>query len=155
MSDFPTEYYYVYIHKDPITGNIKYIGMGQGQRAWMMRNSGGTTAYGHRCKEHWEWYKELESKGYTLDKIVEIIDSSLSRSKALEIEKEMINSVGYGKLFNKDPRLMNRKHDKEMCNFAKALHELGFGYQRVAHLMGADNPKTKAMAVKRMIQYAD
>lgn len=135
--------YYVYVHKDPPTQITKYIGIGQLDRAWNVRKS-------HRKEAHVEWIHNLCNEGYTLSDIVEITHKQLSKQEALEIESSLIKEQKpeFNELNNPDHWSRGRSYDKSVAGFAKALHEMGYGYIRVAFLMGSDSH----MLAKRMIK---
>lgn len=138
----PSEYqdkkdiFYVYIHKDPQTNGIKYVGMGQGQRAWMMRNSGGESPkYGHRSKEHFLWFKELEKNGYTLDQVVEVLYKGLGKQDALLIEKALIEKCnGEGAdLFNKDSSVSRMTYPPVLRDIVRKDREVsGLSYKKLS-----------------------
>lgn len=134
----PTKIFYVYIHKDPTTEDIKYIGMGSGQRAWMIRNSNTTNAsrYGHRSKEHFEWFKNLEAVGYTLDQIVVIVKKQLSKQEALSLEKEMLSQSKNSLLFNACHGKKNLKLDEDEWLFARLLRTYQMSYKKIAESLG-------------------
>ena len=129
-------YYYVYTHRDPFSNDIRYIGRGQGQRAWMMMNSGGDgPRYGHRSPSHFEWFKLLESHGHTLDEIVFIEEKCLTYDEAVKLEREMIRDHGYDGLFNKKAGLP-LKMTEEQYEFAVALRSEGMSYENIAKELG-------------------
>jgi len=136
----PTDYqkYYVYVHRDPNTGGVVYIGMGQGSRAWMMRNSGGDRArYGHRREAHYRWFQELEAEGYTLADIVEIVQSGLSKSDALALEEQLIAKEGYTNLFNVSPEdRAGLSLIPELIQDARAWREEGLTYKEIGIVLG-------------------
>jgi hypothetical protein len=123
-----------------------YVGLGQEDRAWVSRN---------RSTEHKKWLCSLFSDGYTLDEIVSIENKKLTKQEAMSIEKELVNNLSpqFNKLLNPDHWYIARQRTKETCGFAKALHNMGYGYTKIAFLLGADDYKTKGMSVKRMINY--
>jgi hypothetical protein len=130
--------YYVYIHKDPTTGAIRYVGMGRGQRAWMLRNSGkkGASLYGHRSEEHWEWFLNLEQLGLTLEDIVVILHKTLSKKRARELESQMVEEIGYERLFNKQPGKELLKLGEDDWLFARLLRTYGMSYAKIAKALG-------------------
>lgn len=142
--------YYVYQHIRPDTGEIVYIGSGTYDRAWMSRG-------GNRSKEHFEFIREMSDNGYTLNEIVEIRRQRLSKKEALSIERELIDKYRpmYNKLSNKSHWQKNRKFEVETCMLAKALHKMGYGYQRIAFLLGSPNYKNNAMSTRRMVSYVN
>jgi len=130
--------YYVYLHVDPRDDRIKYVGMGQGQRAWMMRNSGGATRYGHRNKEHYAWFKELEALGYTLDQIVVIEHKQLSKEEALKLEKEIVEESDGGQLFNVNCKQKWKTNNKDLILKTKELRDQGLSYKKIGIELGRD-----------------
>lgn len=82
--------------------------------------------------------------------IVEITHKQLSKQEALEIESGLIQDQKpeFNELNNPDHWNRGRSYDKTVAGFAKALHEMGYGYIRVAFLMGSDSH----MLAKRMIK---
>jgi hypothetical protein len=140
--------YYVYRHVDPVTRQVKYVGIGQYDRAWSVRQT-------HRKQSHFMWLNQKISEGHTLQDIVEITHSNLTKGQASEIEKKLISEHKYdfNELHNPNHWQRGRKCDKEMAFFAKMLHSMGYGYIRIAHLMGSTNPNNDHMKIKRMISY--
>ena len=134
--------YYVYTHCDPRTFEIRYVGMGQGQRAWMMRPSKDSVRYGHRKEEHYLWFKGLESEGYTLSDIVSIINHGHYKKEALLIERKLINSVGYDNLFNTDCKAKNYAKNKDKILLAKKLRNQGLYYSQICKEMGEKSHMT-------------
>ncbi len=149
MNDYQ-QLYYVYIHACPVTGEVLYIGHGTGARAWNYRE------YSSRSSEHESVLSKLFAEGFLPTDWVIIHEKGLSKADAIEIEQRLIK--GSSPRFNKAHKPMyqvNRKVSKtgkEICKFAHMLHEMGYGYQRIAFLMGADNPKNKVMSIKRNIK---
>jgi hypothetical protein len=72
--------FYVYIHIDPRTDEIRYVGKGKNDRASRM-----SRRYGY----HKNWIKQLELLG--LKPIVRIVEANLKEKEALEKEKELIS----------------------------------------------------------------
>lgn len=130
--------YYVYYHIHPRTNQVVYIGMGSGQRAWMMRNSTSTgPRYGHRSQKHYNWFQILEYEGHTLDQIVLIEKRGLSKDKARELESNLI------KQFN--PMFNIHKGCGSMVDFNKiekalALKQQGLTYKQIAEQMNLSSP---------------
>ena len=147
MNDY--QRYYVYMHVDPRNDRIRYIGMGSEGRAWQVKKTS------QRSEEHYAWIQEIMQAGHTLDEVVYICAKNLTKAEALAEEAKLItenkgcalfNLQGTGKYLGKVPT--------DVSNFAKALHQMGYGYQHTAFLLGAANPKTKVMSAKRMINIA-
>lgn len=158
MNDY--QRYYVYTHRDPVTGEIRYVGKGYSGRAWQVGHSKGDyLQYGQRSEDHHVWLKELEAQGFLLDEIVDIPIRGLSEKEAYEQEQQLLKSCDENLLFNKQGTLKYkkslRKSDKNLQLFAKALHDMGYGYQHTAFLLGAPEPKKRVVSIKRMIAYAN
>lgn len=135
--------YYVYYHVDPRDNQVKYIGKGHGQRAWMMRNSGHTAArYGHRRTEHWDWFLELETLGYTLEDIVVLHTKHLTESEALALEKKLVNQHGYDGLFNRDLSRVHKKISPEIEEAIRGYRSLGLSYKDCALMGGTRSAMT-------------
>lgn len=76
-------FYYVYQHKDPRTGDLVYIGSGRNFRAWAIGR-------GLRTEEHFTWFLELEQLGFALDEIVSLSSKNLGRRASLDEERRQI-----------------------------------------------------------------
>jgi hypothetical protein len=138
--------FYVYSHIDPDTKEIKYIGIGQYDRACSVRTN-------NRKEKHYDWLKKQYDKGYTLADIVVIVQKGLTKKDALEIEMLKIKQLKpmLNELSNPDHWQRGRKQTEDTSLFAKALYEMGYGYKRIAHLMGGT--KNNHMSIKRMLSY--
>lgn len=118
---------YVYVHRDPTTGQVVYVGMGQRHRAWTCGAQSNS-----RQDDHGAWMDGLLSDGFTPDQWVEIVAKGLTRSEALKLEKELIDEYGYDTLFNRDmkgPRVF-------VTDEVLALREQGLSYQDIAAKVG-------------------
>lgn len=147
MNDY--QRYYVYTHTDPVTGQVRYVGMGSEGRAWQVKKTS------QRSAEHYEWAKTHMDAGYTLAEMVNVVRQRLTKEAALELEASLIKEYPSTQLFNvQGTGVYLGKVTEEVEQFAKTLHQMGYGYQRVAFLLGADNPKKKVMSAKRMINIA-
>ena len=80
--------HYVYLHHDPTTGQIVYVGKGIYGRAWDVTRS---RAYN---KEHREWMKGLSKLGFTPNQWVTIHKKNLTEEEAFKIEKEYLHNNG-------------------------------------------------------------
>jgi hypothetical protein len=140
--------FYVYTHNDPRNNAIKYVGIGQYDRAWNTRRN-------QRKDRHVVWIEELYKTGFTLADIVKIEANGLTKKEALECEKAMImeDPPEFNELGNPNHWQRGRKYDKETAQFVQVLHEMGYGYIRIAHLMGGN--KSNHMSIKRMIENAE
>ena len=89
-------YFYVYTYEDPKSGNTIYVGKGTGMRAWSHLNLSSNKRLNNLIQAR------LRDGYNILPTIVEFFESS---EKALELEGELINSIGridlnQGTLFN-------------------------------------------------------
>lgn len=143
---FKSNSFYIYTHVDPRDNVLKYIGIGQYDRAWNVRRN-------QRKQSHVQWLEELYEEGYTLSDVVVITEKGLTKQQALEKELDYIKNLKpeYNEQGNPDHWQRGRKQTVETSTFAKALHEMGYGYQRIAHLMGGN--KKNHMTIKRMLSY--
>lgn len=81
--------YYVYLHKKKTTGEVFYVGKGNGDRAWVSKNRN-------------KYWKNVAAKyGYT----VEIYQDNLREWYAFELEQELI--LKYGRRVNNTGSLCN------------------------------------------------
>ena len=149
MNDYQ-QLYYVYTHVCPVTGEELYIGHGTGARAWNYRE------YSSRSPEHEAYLSKLFADGYLPTDWVIIQEKGLTKADAIIMESALIALAN--PKFNKAHKPMYSVRNKvqntgeEICRFAYMLHEMGYGYQRIAFLMGASNPKTKVMSMKRNVK---
>ena len=136
--------FYVYSHIDPRDGSRPYIGIGQYDRAWCVRRN-------QRKENHVLWLKELYLLGFTLVDVVKIEHNGLTKKEALDLEAQVIKTdrPKFNELGNPNHWNRGRIWTKETSQFAKDLHSMGYGYIRIANLMGGDN--NKHMTIKRMV----
>jgi hypothetical protein len=103
--------YYVYLHCDPVSNEIVYVGKGCYGRAWdVTRNR-----VGH--PEHLAWLKQLSAKGYLPSDWVEIISKNLSEAEAFSLEKQTLHMVGTRR-FNRqsgERNYQSKLTDKQAC----------------------------------------
>jgi hypothetical protein len=142
--------YYVYIHQCPVTGHILYIGHGTGARAWNYRE------YSSRSVEHEAYLTKLFSDGFLPTDWVTIYAKGMSKPLAIQLEFDLIKL--HNPKFNKTHKPSYKASNKisktgvDICRFAYMLHNMGYGYRRIAFLMGASIPKNKVMSIKRNIK---
>ena len=136
--------FYVYSHIDPRTQVRKYIGIGQYDRAWTVRKT-------QRKEKHVKWLEEFYLEGYTLQDIVKIEKNQLSKQEALKIENNIIKTERplFNELGNPNHWNRGRKYTEEMVSFVKELHAMGYGYIRIAFLIGGTS--SNHMTAKRMV----
>lgn len=106
-TQLPTSYY-VYLHKDPITNKIVYVGKGIGGRAWDVTRCRG------QHKEHQLWMQTLMSNGYIPTDWVTIIHKNLTEQEAFSKEKEYLHTNGL-LLFNRQSG--ERQHQAKLKNY--------------------------------------
>ena len=146
--------YYVYKHFHPISKETVYIGKGTAGRAWACGYSDAKASEGrrgNRTKTHQKWIADLLELGYTPADFVEIVQSGLSNSEALLLERALIDKAGYEGLFNKPYGKL--KISKEALAKGRNLLASGFSYKQAAQEIGvstmclwrADNNKTKGL----------
>ena len=136
--------FYVYTHLDPHSEEIRYVGIGQYDRAWCVRRN-------QRKNSHVKWIESLYEEGYNLNHIVSIVANQLTKKEALQIEMDLIKELKpmFNELSNPNHWNRGRKYTPTIAETAKALHEMGYGYIRIAQLMGGS--KNNHMSIKRMI----
>ena len=81
--------YYIYQHVDPDTGEVVYVGLGTGSRAWAT----GTSSGSHRGKVHSAWLSDLYHQGYTMGEIAKVTTTLLTKDQALSLENEIIKAL--------------------------------------------------------------
>lgn len=86
--------YYVYLHTDPSTKEVVYVGKGTGGRAWDVTRARG----GHR--EHQAWMQRLMVEGYIPSDWVTVLGKSLTQEQAFSLEKQYLYDYGHVK-FNR------------------------------------------------------
>jgi hypothetical protein len=134
-------WFYVYEHFEPTTGEIVYIGKGSGARAWQMGTYTQRKGYrGHRRKDHNEWAENLMKLGYTADQFVRIIHRGLSKKEALDEERNFLPKRSLPR-FNDLPGNMrdNIKLWGPGTYFrkrAELLREEGVSYSKIAMDLG-------------------
>lgn len=118
--------YYVYSHNDPVTGDLIYIGMGQGDRAWAIKSRG-------RSEDHRRRLEELSSKGFVASDWVRILKRGLSQSDAYELEGRLL--AEYKPLYNKQYLKCMSEQEKQS---AYEQHLSGESYSAIARQLGYD-----------------
>lgn len=128
---------YVYLHRDPITNEVRYVGAGSKGRAWACGwSSKGGSRRGNRTKEHQAWLNFLFDAGYTMGDIVKILAQGLSTNDAHAIENEEILRYDATLLFNIQtiPSLLVLDNDKLFLT--RKLREYGKSYAEIANEVG-------------------
>lgn len=135
---------YVYLHTCLITGQVLYVGVGTGERAWEWRGN-------KRSKEHNELLRSWLQDGYIPSDWVSIVETNLTSKEATDLETKCIEQHKpiYNKL--KNPNYISEQWKfSEVHGFAKLLREMGYSYSNIAYLVGGDGSKTKTMSAWRM-----
>ena len=119
---------YVYIHRDPETHEVRYVGAGSGGRAW--------TCDSHRSSEHRNWLTFQFNAGHTMADITSIIAQKLHYTEALAIEREEISQYDPTRLFNvlTKPSLLVMQ-DAQLLE-VKTLRLQGKAYAVIAAMIG-------------------
>lgn len=103
--------FYVYLHTDPRTQEVVYVGKGKHGRAWDVT----------RCrtdnKEHQNWMLELSELGFIPTDWVSILYKNHTENGALQLEKEYLHLHGVLR-FNRQSG--ERQHQAKMTD-AQAL----------------------------------
>ncbi len=124
---------YVYLHRNPRTLEIKYVGAGSSGRAWAYGwSSKGGPRRGNRTEEHQEWLSSLFESGYTMGDIVVIIAQGLSHPDALTIEREEIQKYNIETLFNKEMGISLLSLNDEQIHVAKQMRKDGWSYKSIS-----------------------
>jgi len=129
---------YVYLHKDPITQEIRYVGAGSKGRAWACGwSSKGGARRGNRTQNHQLWLNSLFDKGYTMGDIVVIVDQGLRKGEAHVIEKEEILRHDKKFLFNRELGKALLSLSSDQVSFAKKLRKNGLSYKKISKEVGS------------------
>lgn len=141
------ELYYLCEHIDPDTGEVVYIGIGTGSRAWAT----GTSSGSHRYKDHSEWISNLYEQGYTMGDIVKVTHTLLTKDHALEIELQMIKSFKpkFNRLGNPD-MFVCKSFSEEQALTALELFEEGYRYYEIPVYLGIKSTN-RSVTGKRMV----
>jgi DNA-binding NarL/FixJ family response regulator len=130
--------YYVYLHQDPISKRVLYVGHGKGVRAW----SCGSTS---RSEEHVKHLSDMMEQGFIPSDWVVILHRGLSKKQAAYVERGTIKEYGNPQ-FNKNFGEKVLVWTKETFATAKGLREDGLSYEKIAKKLGIS-----AMTVHRAI----
>lgn len=84
--------FYVYLHIEPDTDKVFYVGMGKGDRAYRV-NSHGSKTYSDRHPEHSEYLFKLLERGYLPHEWINFDLKNVDRDVALKREKQLIKSL--------------------------------------------------------------
>lgn len=123
--------YYTYMHIEPDTMNIVYIGVGTKDRAYTTRSTQRSN------KEHVQWLRQMETAGYTPDEYVIILDKYRDREQALTEERDLIEE--HQPRFNKigvTPHHWCMTFSPEEVKMIKDLRAEGISYAQIARELG-------------------
>ena len=136
--------FYVYIHVDPRTEEVVYVGKGKHGRAWDVTRCRGQ----HR--EHQLWMLELTSLGFLPTDWAKIIAKNLEESAAYTKEKEYLHNNGTLR-FNRQSG--ERQHQAKMTNEqaleAYQLVKTGWKHKDVADKFGVSRAAISMLASGR------
>lgn len=128
--------YYVYEHVDPRSGEIVYIGMGSGGRAWDVSRDR------NHHKNHLSWMKELMFDGYIPSDWVNILAKNLDQISAREKEVNEIHNHGNRTRFNRQSG--ERQHQAKLTDKQAlevfTLKTQGFTHKEIAKKFGVSRP---------------
>jgi hypothetical protein len=116
--------FYVYLHEDPETNEILYIGHGWKHRAWLCD-------YPFRSEEHADYLQELHGKGFNPSNWVFIEREGLTKEEACFHEREAIKNLK--PRFNKIQGEKLLKVTPELLIEAQELREQGWTYLDIAN----------------------
>ena len=131
--------YYVYLHRDPKTKEVIYIGKGSRGRAWHCAESNS------RGSEHASYLDLLLEEGYTPDQWVEIISSGLTNKDAYQLETLLLDQLVEYPRYNKkrDHACVLSSEDRDRI---RKLREFNLSYDKIAKDIG-----TSTMTVFRFL----
>lgn len=147
----PTDYHYVYMHVDPNTDELLYVGHGSRGRAW----THGSKHSVLRSQEHLQRLDALTEQGFIPSDWVVIVERNLSKKTASEIEQRIIRDRN--PLFNKPQGVSNLKMTMSKLIEAKSLRDEGLTYEQIGKKVGVStmtvyrglNNQTKNLEVVR------
>ncbi len=138
--------YYVYKHIDPDNGELLYVGMGTGSRAW----ASGTSSGSSRSNEHAAWISDRYEEGYTMSDITLVIETLLNKEQALSIELNLIKE--FKPRFNRLSKdFVNKKYTKEQAKEALTLFKSGVRYCDIPRELGLTSSNMSVLG-KRMVE---
>ena len=118
---------YVYLHVDPETQEVVYVGMGTVSRAWDVKT--------REVKDnHYQWLQGLLKKGYVPSEWVSIEYKQLSREDAYNKELELIHM--FGPKFNSSASWAASKYTPEDVRLWMKLREEGKTYKEITLATG-------------------
>ena len=133
--------YYVYLHTDPETKEVVYVGKGVHGRAWDV-----TRARNHKSG-HTDWMKDLCDRGFLPTDWVSILAKGLSEQEAFKLEKEYLHRNGVLR-FNSQSgeRQHQSKMTDEQAREAFLLAKDGMRHQEIADKYGVSRSAISMLA---------
>ena len=122
-----TDRNYVYMHVDPTTGEVVYVGLGVGSRAWDIRTRDVN-------QNHYVWLQSQLETGFIPTDWVVVEFRNLSRLEAQERELELIHQLG--PKFNVSGSWAAKKYSLDDVKNWKVLRETGLTYKEIGMKTG-------------------
>lgn len=124
--------YYVYQHIDPSTGEIVYVGMGSGGRAWGILNRNR-----RHHPEHREFLDQLTQNGFLPCDWVVIIERNMTKETATLSELKLIHSLGIPKFnFSNGEKQWSSKLTDDQVKEIVVLLKTKLTHREIAHQFG-------------------
>lgn len=119
-----TDNFYVYIHKCPITNEIRYVGKGRNKRAYKLTD---------RLSKHKNWIDSLARKN--LKPIVEIYKDNLTDLEALRLEESLISeyrklNINLNNIHSKGGVYTSKKDNKAWNKGKFGIESMHYGKKR-------------------------
>jgi len=137
--------YYVYIHFDPETTKVVYVGKGCNGRAWDV------TRCRNKHKEHQTWMQNLCKLGFIPTDWVEILHKNCTESEALRLEKEYMYKYGQP-IFNRQAGEKNyqaKLTDEQAREIYKAAQEKKLTHKQLADIYGISRSAVSMIATRK------
>lgn len=121
----------VYLHRDPRTGSVFYVGEGRAGRAWEASA---------RSPDHVKSLESLFSAGFTMAHVVEIYKSRLTKDQAKEVEAELIELFDLRTLENRANGKPKKKSvkKKEQAKLTKSFFASLKPVERATYFFGTN-----------------
>jgi len=113
--------HYVYMHTDPASDDLLYVGHGCRGRSW--------TSLSH-SEDHTFHLEMMTKAGYTADDWVSIVEAGLTKRAACDIERHLIDDLHT--MYNKVQGFKLLKLTPKDLTLAMELRDTGMSYQSIA-----------------------
>jgi len=150
--------YYTYLHIDPETDEVLYVGMGQGTRAYYFgTNPSDKTRYGHRDAEHSAHLTRLYESGLLPHEWVEFVENHVDKETAKATEKEFIEkcSPKYNKkagikslLFSEQEVIAIQQMRNDGMIYRHIAEEMGCSTMVIYRILNNQSPRYKEMLIE-------